>query len=42
MCPESSNKHVFVPKDVFENAERIAKAAAQEEDSDDEEAGAAQ
>jgi len=35
VCPESNNKHQFVPKDVFEEAERLAKAAAQEGDSDD-------
>jgi len=39
VCPESNNQHQFVPKDVFDAAEKFAKDAAQEEGSDDEAGG---
>eukprot|EP01121_Diplochlamys_sp_Union-15-3_P006064 TRINITY_DN1650_c0_g1_i5.p1 TRINITY_DN1650_c0_g1~~TRINITY_DN1650_c0_g1_i5.p1 ORF type:complete len:177 (+),score=35.49 TRINITY_DN1650_c0_g1_i5:119-649(+) len=38
VCPESNNKHTMVPKDIKEQAEKLAQAALDEEDesSDDE------
>jgi len=35
VCPESGNKHQFVPKEVFDEAEKYAKAAQNEDDDDD-------
>jgi 20S proteasome subunit alpha 7 len=31
ICPETDNQHKFVPKHVVENAERLAKAALNQE-----------
>lgn len=37
VCAESEGKHQFVPKDLKVQAEKYAKAALEEESSDDEE-----
>jgi len=37
VCEESGNKHVMVPKEIKEQAEKIAQAAVEEEDSESDE-----